>query len=80
MSRPSAITGIAPMRCSRSRRVASVSGPERVVIGVVGGFGASMQAPGYAHHNGMEFVRLGEALDAEGRHGERHVETIVEVG
>ena len=30
------------------------------MIGVVGGFGASMQAPGYAHHNGMEFVRLGE--------------------
>ena len=42
------------------QRVASVLGPERVVIGVVGGFGASVPAPGYAHHNGMEFVRLGE--------------------
>src|SRR6185436_18538191 len=28
--------------------------------GVVGGFGASMRAPGHAHHNGMELVRLGE--------------------
>ena len=42
------------------QRVASVLGPQRVVIGVVGGFGASVPAPGYAHHNGMEFVRLGE--------------------
>jgi 2-dehydropantoate 2-reductase len=29
-------------------------------MGVVGGFGASMRGPGHAHHNGMEFVRLGE--------------------
>jgi 2-dehydropantoate 2-reductase len=27
---------------------------------VVGGFGASMKAPGHVHHNGWEFVRLGE--------------------
>jgi 2-dehydropantoate 2-reductase len=30
------------------------------MVGVVGGFGASMRAPGHAHHNGMELVRLGE--------------------
>ena len=30
------------------------------MVGVVGGFGASMKAPGHAHHNGMELVRLGE--------------------
>ena len=35
-------------------------GPDRVTIGVVGGFGASMKGPGHAHHNGMEVVRLGE--------------------
>ncbi|MEM7057969.1 MAG: 2-dehydropantoate 2-reductase [Pseudomonadota bacterium] len=35
-------------------------GAERVSIGVVGGFGASMKGPGHAHHNGMEFVRIGE--------------------
>jgi 2-dehydropantoate 2-reductase len=39
---------------------ASVLGKERVMVGVVGGFGASMKGPGHAHHNGMELVRLGE--------------------
>jgi 2-dehydropantoate 2-reductase len=39
---------------------ASIIGRERVMVGVVGGFGASMRAPGHAHHNGMELVRLGE--------------------
>ena len=38
----------------------SVLGRERVMVGVVGGFGASMKGPGHAHHNGMEQVRLGE--------------------
>jgi len=41
-------------------KVAAVVGSRRVMIGVVGGFGASMRGPGHAHHNGMEFVRLGE--------------------
>jgi 2-dehydropantoate 2-reductase len=35
-------------------------GRERVMVGVVGGFGASMRGPGHAHHNGWELVRLGE--------------------
>jgi 2-dehydropantoate 2-reductase len=39
---------------------ASILGKEKVMVGVVGGFGASMRAPGHAHHNGMELVRLGE--------------------
>ena len=39
---------------------AKVIGKERVLVGVVGGFGASMKAPGHAHHNGWELVRLGE--------------------
>jgi 2-dehydropantoate 2-reductase len=39
---------------------ARVLGRERVMVGVVGGFGASMRAPGHAHHNGWELVRLGE--------------------
>jgi 2-dehydropantoate 2-reductase len=39
---------------------AGVLGRERVAVGVVGGFGASMRGPGHAHHNGMELVRLGE--------------------
>lgn len=39
---------------------ARVLGAERVMVGVVGGFGASMRGPGHAHHNGWEQVRLGE--------------------
>ena len=39
---------------------AKVLGRERVMVGVVGGFGASMRAAGHAHHNGWELVRLGE--------------------
>ena len=38
---------------------ARIIGKERVLVGVVGGFGASMKAPGHAHHNGWELVRLG---------------------
>ncbi len=45
-------------------KVAHVLGEQRVTIGVVGGFGASIKAPGHAHHNGMELVRLGEANGA----------------
>jgi 2-dehydropantoate 2-reductase len=32
----------------------------RILIGVAGGFAASMKGPGHAHHHGMELVRLGE--------------------
>ncbi len=39
---------------------AKVLGRDRVLVGVVGGFGASIRAPGHAHHNGWELVRLGE--------------------
>lgn len=42
-------------------KVARIVGPERVIVGVVGGFGASIRAPGHAHHNGMELMRLGES-------------------
>lgn len=41
-------------------KVADIVGSKRIMIGVVGGFGASMKGPGHAHHNGMEFMRLGE--------------------
>ncbi len=43
-----------------AEKVAGILGAARVIQGVVGGFGASMKGPGHAHHNGMEFVRLGE--------------------
>ena len=34
--------------------------PDNVLLGVAGGFGASIRGLGYAHHNGMELIRLGE--------------------
>ena len=42
------------------QRAAAELGADRILIGVVGGFGASMTGPGHVHHNGMEMVRLGE--------------------
>ena len=38
---------------------ARILGTNRLMVGVVGGFGASMRSPGHAHHNGWEQVRLG---------------------
>lgn len=46
------------------QRAAAVLGDDRVMLGVVGGFGASMTGPGHVHHNGMELVRLGEYVGA----------------
>lgn len=43
-----------------SDAVAEVVGADRVVVGVAGGFGASVISPGHAHHHGLELVRLGE--------------------
>ena len=41
-------------------RIAQYMSTDRVLLGVADGFGASMKGPGHAHHNGMEFLRLGE--------------------
>lgn len=38
---------------------APILGADRIAIGVVGGFGASIRAPGHVHHNGMEMIRFG---------------------
>lgn len=43
-----------------AERIARVMERGRILIGVIGGFGASMRGPGHAHHNGMEFLKLGE--------------------
>ena len=40
---------------------AGVLGPERVAVGVAGGFGARLVGPGRARHEGMELIRLGES-------------------
>jgi 2-dehydropantoate 2-reductase len=55
-------------------KVAEIVGSDRIMMGVVGGFGASMKGPGHAHHNGMEFLRLGEM---DGGMSER-LETVAE--
>ena len=49
-----------------AERVGAIVGAKRTMIGVVGGFGASMKGPGHAHHNGMEFLRLGEMVGGLG--------------
>ena len=38
---------------------APIVGADRLAVGVVGGFGASIRAPGHVHHNGMEMIRFG---------------------
>lgn len=49
-----------------AERVAAIIDPDRLAVGVVGGFGASLRAPGHVHHNGMEMVRF-SAYDGLGR-------------
>ncbi len=39
--------------------LADVVGPDRLAVGVAAAFGASLTAPGHAHHNGMAAVRMG---------------------
>lgn len=45
---------------------APLVGAGRLAVGVVGGFGASIRAPGHVHHNGMEMIRFG-AFDSLSR-------------
>ena len=33
--------------------------PDRIIVGIAGGFGASLRGPARAHHNGMQVVRMG---------------------
>lgn len=41
-------------------RIAEHMPTDNVLLGVAAGFGASMQAPGHAHHNAMNLMRFGE--------------------
>ncbi|HEU0249058.1 MAG TPA: 2-dehydropantoate 2-reductase [Gaiellaceae bacterium] len=58
-----------------SDAVAEVVGADRVVVGVAGGFGASVISPGHAHHHGLELVRLGELTGTSTPRLERISET-----
>lgn len=39
--------------------VAEQVGPERLIVGIAQGFGASLPEPGCAHHNDMKAIRMG---------------------
>ncbi len=41
-------------------RVAALVGGENLLVGVAGGFGASVVAPGHVHPHGWEVISLGE--------------------
>lgn len=41
-------------------RIAEHMSTDNVLLGVAAGFGASMRAPGHAHHNSMSLIRIGE--------------------
>jgi 2-dehydropantoate 2-reductase len=41
-------------------RIAKHMSTENVLLGVAEGFGASLVAPGHAHHNAMKMIRVGE--------------------
>ncbi len=43
-----------------AERICQYRDPDNILIGVAGGFGASMKRPGHVHHNGMELIRVGE--------------------
>ena len=48
-----------------AEKVAAILGPKRVIVGIAGGFGASIKEPGHVHHCGMEFVHLAELKNTE---------------
>jgi 2-dehydropantoate 2-reductase len=54
-------------------RIQRVLGPENLLFGIAGGFGAEMKAPGHVHHNGMEAINLAElrAVSPIGSSGSR---------
>ena len=60
MARPEAPILTIQNGLGSAEKVAAIAGSQRTLIGVVGGFGASIRAPGHVHHNGMEFVHIGE--------------------
>ena len=41
-------------------RIAQYMPSQNVLLGVAGGFGASIKAPGHVYHNGMSEIRIGE--------------------
>ena len=46
-----------------SDEVADLVGKDRLIVGVAQGFGASLKAPGHAHHNAMKAIKMGAYTD-----------------
>ena len=63
-----------------AERIAESIDTNQVMVGVVGGFGASMKGPGHAHHNGMQLVRIGEMNGGVSERLEKVVNTWVGAG
>jgi 2-dehydropantoate 2-reductase len=63
-----------------AERICQYRDPGNILIGVAGGFGASMKGPGHAHHNGMELIRLGEMKGAVSERLERVAKTWRDAG
>lgn len=40
--------------------IAAERGPDNLIVGTAGGFGAHLRAPGHSHHEGMELMMMGE--------------------
>lgn len=60
--------------------VAKAIDPERLIVGIAGGFGASLVGPGHAHHNGMQVIRLGAFAGLNAIELQRITETWNEAG
>ena len=72
----SAMQGAAPLMGNRTdvlviqnglgvlERIAPLVPPERLILGIAGGFGSSVEEPGRVHHNGMRFVHMAAAEGA----------------
>src|SRR3546814_2527936 len=58
---------------------AGTRGAGRLMVGIAGGFGASIRAPGHAHHNGMQTIRMGAYGGADGGFAFARVEQAVAV-
>jgi 2-dehydropantoate 2-reductase len=57
-----------------ARILERVFGGKDFLVGIAGGFGASIKAPGHAHHNGMEKVHIAEAAGGRTARLDRVVE------
>ncbi len=42
------------------KRIRTALPNANILLGVAGGFGASLKGPGHVHHNGMQLIRIGE--------------------